>query len=129
MKMRLVVHGDLKKTKRSIWKKANIDKDIDFEMYAQLGLDALRAATPIDSGYTSDSWYFKVDKNQNGVKITWYNKNVVDGANVAVLIQYGHASKDGDWVEGVDYINPALLPVFNKLVQDIKEELHNVKGN
>lgn len=129
MKMRLVVHGNLTKTKRSLWKKAHIDRDVDFEKYAKLGLDALKAYTPTDTGYTHDSWYYKVEKNQNGVKITWYNKNVVDGANVAVLVQYGHASKDGDWVEGVDYINPALRPVFNDLVKNIKEELRNVKGN
>ena len=127
MKIKITTSGNFSKTKRSLWKKANLIDTINFEKYAKIGLNLLKASTPVDTGETANSWYYTIEKDQNRVIIRWCNRNVVDGANVAVLLQFGHASKAGDWVEGINYINPAILPVFEQLVKDVKEEMRNVK--
>lgn len=90
----------------------------DLEKYGQEGVDALRAATPVDSGLTADSWYYKIIEREGSISIEWLNSNLADGwAPVAVLLQYGHATGTGGYVEGVDYINPALRPVFDSIAK------------
>ncbi len=84
--------------------------------YAELGLKELEKATPKDTGKTANSWYYKLNQNEKGrYKITYYNSNKVDGVPVAIILQYGHGTRNGGWVEGLDYINPALKPVFDEL--------------
>lgn len=88
------------------------------ERYGQLGVDLLAANTPVDSGLTASSWKYEVIDDDQGVKVVWYNSNVQKGwANVALLLQYGHATGTGGYVTGVDYINPALQPVFDKMAE------------
>lgn len=88
------------------------------ERYGQLGVDLLAANTPVDSGLTASSWEYEVIDDDQGVKVVWYNTNVQKGwANVALLLQYGHATGTGGYVTGVDYINPALQPVFDKMAE------------
>jgi hypothetical protein len=84
-------------------------------IFAQRGVDALRSATPMDSGLTADSWEFEIEQDANGYTIWWSNTNSVNGFNVAIGLQYGHATGTGGWVEGYDYINPALRPIFDEL--------------
>lgn len=84
---------------------------------AQQGVDALSAATPIDSGETAQSWSYEILVTRDGYTITWNNSNIENGLNVAVLIQYGHGTRGGGYVEGIDYINPALRPIFDNIAE------------
>ena len=99
----------------------NIDKIL--EKYARKGLEALQNATPNDTGKTARSWGYAIEKNQNGVVISWTNSNIVDGVPIAIIIQYGHATRNGGYVTGIDYINPALKPVFDELSEKIFKEV------
>ena len=88
--------------------------------YGEMGVQALRNATPVDTGLTRDSWNYEVEMGKDQIVITWTNSNVVkDWYNVAVMIQYGHATGGGGYVEGIDYINPALKPVFEKIADEL----------
>lgn len=93
------------------------------EYYAKAGVDALRAATPIDTGLLASSWYYEIYKEGNVWTISWNNSDIEYGVPVAILIQIGHATKNGAWVQGVDYINPALRDVFKKFSINIGKEL------
>ena len=88
-----------------------------------MGVDALREATPKDTGKTSESWSYSIEMKDGTAKVIWSNSNVSDWANVAVLIQYGHATRNGGYVEGIDYINPAMSSIFEKMAQDIWKEV------
>ena len=97
----------------------------NLNLYGQMGVDALKDATPKESGVTADSWRYEVVREKGHAKIVWINDNVV-GYNtvpVAILIQYGHLNKNGIYIEGVDYINPALRPIFNELAGKIWKEV------
>lgn len=83
--------------------------------YGQMGVDALRSATPQDSGETALSWNYEVVKDSTSWSIIWSNSHVVEGRPIAVLIQYGHATRTGGYVPGRDYINPALRPIFDQM--------------
>lgn len=97
-----------------------------FDEYGRQGVNALMAATPVDTGKTAASWYYEIIRNDRGsYSIQWKNSNVNDGVVVAVLIQYGHGTKNGAYVQGVDYINPALAPVFQKIADDAWKEVTN----
>lgn len=91
--------------------------------YGQEGVDALSAATPRDTGTTANSWSYEVRQGRNEVSIYWTNSNAPNGVPVAVLIQYGHATRNGGYVQGIDYINPALKPIFDKIANDIWKEV------
>ena len=102
------------------------------EKYGKLGVEALKEATPKDTGKTADSWTYKVVKDEdNKYEIVWSNTNVVDGwANIAILLQYGHATRNGGFVKGTDYINPAIEKVFQGMANDAWEEVkqHGYNG-
>ena len=109
----------LKAMKERSWLR-NLDK------YGQIGVEALKAATPKNSGLTANSWKYEIADNGKSLYINWYNTNVVKGYfNVALMLQLGHGTKQGYWVKGVDYINPALAPVFDKIGADVWEEVKN----
>ena len=96
----------------------------DFDKFGHMGVEALREATPRDSGLTADSWYYEITDSDGKLAIQWLNRNVVDGwCNVAVILQYGHATGTGGYVEGIDYINPALRPIFDKIAKNAWEEV------
>lgn len=101
--------------------------DIDFlEKYGREGVEALKKATPVNTGLTRDSWYYKIVKVENRYTIQFCNSNVADYVPIAIILQYGHATRNGGWVEGIDYINPAIQPVFDKLAKNAWEEVTNV---
>lgn len=96
----------------------------DFEKFGQMGVEALREATPKDTGLTADSWYYEITNKDGKLVIQWLNSNVVDGwCNVAIMLQYGHATGNGGYVEGIDYINPALRPIFDKIAKHAWREV------
>lgn len=110
----------LNKTKNSINTK-------ELDKYGQMGVEALKSATPVDSGKTADSWTYNIYYNKNeSVRIVFSNTNVVDGVPVAILLQYGHGTKNGGFVQGRDYINPAIQPVFDKIAKSAWEEVTKV---
>lgn len=88
------------------------------ERYGQMGVEALRAATPVDEGVTADSWNYEVIQDSHSWSIVWGNSHIVDGRPIAILLQYGHATGTGGLVQGQDYINPALRPIFDKMVAE-----------
>lgn len=86
---------------------------------AQRGVEALRALTPQDSGITAASWGVEVEISSDSITITWYNTHNVDGVNIAIILQYGHGTGTGGYVAGLDYINPAIKPIFDEIADDI----------
>lgn len=118
--------GNFSKTERSLLKLQKLNIDHYLEKFGQAGVDALSAATPKDTGLTSECWYYKIEKNDDRTTITWCNSNVVDGwYNVAVGIQYGHGTASGVYVQGIDYVNPALRTIFDELAEQIWKEVQN----
>lgn len=115
--------GNFQKTD-SFFKRASGKRYLEsLAKYGQEGVRALSSATPVESGKTASSWDYKIVNTKNGVSITWMNSNVVDGVPIAVILQYGHGTKNGGYVQGIDYINPALRPVFDKLLNDVWREV------
>lgn len=116
--------GDFSKTSRFFKRIRSKQVYRRLEAYGQMGVNALREATPKRTGKTADSWSYEIKITDRYVTLTWKNSNVVDGwANVAVLIQYGHATRGGAYVQGIDYINPAMRPVFEKMAQEVWMEV------
>lgn len=93
------------------------------EKYARDGVTALSAATPMDSGTTAKSWNYEIRFGRGTVNIYWTNSNLSDGIPVAILIQYGHGTRNGGYVQGVDYINPALRPIFDQIADSVWREV------
>ena len=99
-------------------------KYIDLNRYGMEGVAALASATPKDTSETADSWHYRIGHSKNGMSLEFYNSNTVGrGIPVAILLQYGHATKDGCWIEGRDYINPAIQPVFDRMAKEIWYEV------
>ena len=107
--------GDFAKTERFLQraKKTHILSILD--AYGQKGVDALRNATPIDTGMTAASWGYEINYTRYGYSISWTNSNVQDGVPIAIILQYGHGTRTGGYVQGRDYINPALAPYLTRL--------------
>jgi hypothetical protein len=97
----------------------------DLNRYGLMGVDALSNATPRESGETAESWRYRVSRRGTLVVIDWYNTHVNDGKQIAILIQYGHGTGTGGYVQGYDYINPAIRPVFDRILEDVWEKVKN----
>lgn len=93
------------------------------DKYGQEGVSALSAATPKSTGRTAESWYYKTEKKKGVLKIIFCNSNIQNDVPIAIILQYGHATKNGGWVQGRDYINPAIQPVFDKMASMAWEEV------
>lgn len=104
-------------------KKGDLFRDLD--RYGKMGVDALAKATPKDTGETSGSWSYKVTRTPRSTSIAWYNDETNDGANVVILLQYGHATGTGGYVAGQDFINPAIKPIFDKIAEDVWKKVTN----
>ena len=127
MKISFSSKGDFSKTIKFLNKVKNVKINNILSKYGEIGVNALSQATPKDSGVTSRSWNYKIEVNNDNASIVWYNTNVVKGVNIAVILQYGHGTRNGGWVEGRDYINPAMKPVFDKIADQVwKEVINNV---
>ncbi len=96
------------------------------DRYGGIGVAALSAATPKDAGITAASWNYEISHNKNETSIVFTNSNVNDGVNIAVILQYGHGTRNGGYVAGRDYINPAIQPVFDKIAEDAWREVTNL---
>lgn len=118
--------GDFSKLTKYLEKvKEGFDVGI-LDKYGQAGVRALASATPVDTGLTANSWYYKIEKSKGSVSITFYNSNIQNGVPIAVILQYGHGTKNGGWVQGRDYINPAIRPIFDAIVEDAWKEVTKI---
>lgn len=109
--------GNFKKTRKFLKRCSNLQLDDLLDQYGKEGVEALARATPKDTGKTAASWNYAVHKSDGRITITWSNSNIVDGVPIAVILQYGHSTRNGGYVEGVDYINPAMRPIFERIAQ------------
>ena len=91
--------------------------------YGEKGVEALRAATPIDSGKTAESWSYEIEHNSDRTTIVWKNSNVNENVNIAIILQYGHGTGTGGYVVGRDYINPAMRPIFDSIADEAWTEV------
>lgn len=115
--------GDFKNLTKFLRKITHRDPMPYLEKLGQAGVIALSQATPQDTGLTAASWYYEVEEVKDGYEVRWLNSNVNKGVNIAVLIQYGHGTNGGGFVQGVDYINPALADLFERAKIDIWKEV------
>ena len=98
----------------------------DLDKYGREGVAALSSATPIDSGETANSWSYEITNKDGSVTITFKNSNIQNGVPIAIILQYGHGTRNGGWVQGRDYINPAIQPIFDKIVNNAWREVTRI---
>lgn len=115
--------GDFSKTDKFFNRLLRRDYLNVLEKYGQQGVAALAASTPVKTGKTASSWEYIITHSPTETKIEWVNTNVVAGTNVAILLQYGHGTKNGGYVVGRDFINPALRPIFDKMANEVWKEV------
>ena len=118
--------GDFSKLSQYLEKVKSVIRMDIFNKYGKKGVDALSAATPVDSGKTASSWYKKRKKSAGATVISFHNSNINKGVPIALLIQYGHGTRNGGYVQGRDYINPALRPIFDQLADSAWKEVTNI---
>lgn len=123
MKIKVTTRGNFKTTESLLEKLRNRNPMVVLNKLGQLGVDVLTAATPKDTGLTASSWYYEIEKTKKGYDIQWLNSNVVEGYNVALLLQYGHGTGGGGYVSGIDYINPVMDDLFKAAQIDIRKEV------
>lgn len=115
--------GNFKKTER-FFNAVKGEKYLNcLEQYGQEGVQALSALTPVDSGKTANSWTFEIERTDDRTIISWINTNVNDHVNIALILQYGHATGTGGYVKGIDYINPAMRPIFESIADRAWKEV------
>ena len=115
--------GNFKKTQTFLQKARYRYYLNHLDKFGEEGVQALSLATPKDTGKTAGSWYYQIKETKNGVVIEWLNSNIQDYVNIALILQYGHATGTGGYVRGIDYINPAMRPLFEKIATDAWQEL------
>ena len=98
----------------------------DLDKYGRAGVAALASATPVDSGQTANSWYYEIERQNGSVSIVFNNSNVNKGVPIAIILQYGHGTGTGGWVQGRDYINPAIQPIFDEIANNAWKEVTKV---
>lgn len=123
--IRLTSKGDFSNTFRFLKKMDNFQITKILDKYGKMGVNALANATPLDSGKTAESWGYEISVKKEGATIHWTNTNQNNGVYIAVILQYGHGTGTGGYVQGVDYINPAIRPVFDKIVEEAWMEVVN----
>lgn len=115
--------GDFSKLTRFLEKAKNVVKVGDLDKFGREGVAALVSATPIDSGQTANSWYYKVENKNGSATISFHNSNIQNGVPIAIILQYGHGTRNGGWVQGRDYINPAVQPIFDRIAESAWREV------
>lgn len=115
--------GDFSKTTNFLRraKERRFLKDLD--KYGKQGVAALMSATPVRTGLTANSWYYTINQSNGSVKISFNNSNIQNGVPIAIILQYGHGTRNGGWVQGRDYINPAIQPIFDEIANNAWREV------
>lgn len=115
--------GDFSKTTRFLQRAKKAVRISDLDKYGKAGVEALASATPVDSGLTARSWYYEIEIKNGSATIRFCNSNIQNGVPIAIILQYGHGTGTGGWVEGRDYINPAIQPIFDRIANDAWREV------
>lgn len=115
--------GDFSKTDSFLKRTKNAARVGDLDKYGREGVNALSSATPIETGTTARSWRYEIVRKNGSVSINFLNSNVQNGVPIAIILQYGHATRNGGWVEGRDYINPAIQPIFDRIANNAWREV------
>lgn len=115
--------GDFSKFTRFLEKAKEAVRLGDLDKYGREGVAALASATPKETGLTAQSWYYEITQKNGSATITFNNSNIQNGVPIAIILQYGHGTNNGGWVQGIDYINPALKPIFDKIANDAWREV------
>ena len=123
MKVTFRQKGDFSKLTRFLERVKETVRLGDLDKFGREGVSALSAATPVDSGLTARSWYYEISHGKDSASISFHNSNIQNGVPIAIILQYGHATKNGGWVQGRNYINPAIQPIFDKIAKEAWEEV------
>lgn len=115
--------GDFSKLNSFFNRLKEIARVSDLDKYGREGVEALAAATPVDTGETAASWYYKIEHNNGSSTISFHNSHINKGVNIAIILQYGHGTGTGGYVQGRDYINPAVRPLFDKIAENAWKEV------
>lgn len=118
--------GDFSKLTRYLERLKEAIHRGDLDKYGREGVAALASATPIDSGLTASSWYYEIENTDDSVTISFHNSNINKGVPIAIILQYGHGTGTGGWVQGRDYINPAIQPIFDAIANDAWKEVTKI---
>lgn len=117
--------GDFSSLTKFLEKSKEVLRRVDLDRYGREGVAALASATPLDSGRTASGWYYEIERGSESTVIRYCNYNVNDGVPIAVILQYGHGTGTGGYVQGRDYINPAIQPVFDRIADSAWKEVTN----
>lgn len=117
MRVNFEVSGSFTKTERFLNRMKRREYLNVLDEFGRDGVQALRNATPVDSGATAEAWDYEIKRTRNYTEIVWTNSNINDGVPIAVILQYGHGTGTGGYVQGRDYINPAIRPIFDKIAE------------
>ena len=115
--------GDFSKLSSYLEKAKETVRLGELDKYGREGVAALASATPVDTGLTAKSWYYKIVRKDGSVSLEFHNSNIQNGVPIAVILQYGHGTRNGGWVQGRDYINPAIQPIFDKIADNAWREV------
>ena len=115
--------GDFSKLNKYLERAKEAVKLGELDKYGREGVAALASATPTDSGLTARSWYYEIKRQNGSVSIVFKNSNINEGVPIAIILQYGHGTGTGGWVQGIDYINPAIQPIFNRIAENAWKEV------
>lgn len=120
MKITFRQHGDFSRLRKYLSKAIDAVTLTHLQKYGEMGVEALKAATPVDSGATASSWSYEIENSGSTYSISFHNSNVVNGwFNVAIMLDVGHGTGTGGWVEGLNYIDPAIQPIFEQMAHDL----------
>lgn len=118
--------GDFSNLSHFLEKAKETIKIGDLDRYGREGVAALSSVTPVDTGLTASSWYYKIERGNGSISISFHNSNIQNGVPIAIILQYGHGTRNGGWVEGRDYINPAIQPLFDKIADNAWKEVRKL---
>ena len=127
MDVKLINKGSFKNSEKWLKKALGSNYMDILHEYGRKGVENLSSATPVDTGLTASSWYYKIEKSNDKISVNWLNSNINKGVNIAIILQYGHGTGRGGYVVGRDYINPALRSVFDEMADRAWKEVTSIQ--
>lgn len=118
--------GDFSNLTRYLERVKHVARVSDLDRFGREGVAALASATPVDTGLTANSWFYEITYDKGSATISFHNSNIQNGVPIAIILQYGHGTGTGGWVQGRDYINPAIQPIFDNLANEAWREVTKV---